>query len=92
MNTEQNKFDQETDISKSQSAQEPTAEQNIDQPGGEFGQTEGGEFQGQTETLNKPETDIEGTEGESGFVGQQGETDTSSELIEDDETQAPDGQ
>jgi hypothetical protein len=91
----------ESDISKSQSQQQPPTAQDL-----EKGKT-GTEFQdsatvqpdqpssaqagfGETETQQR--SDIEGSsldkkptdEGEGGFVGSEGKSDTSSELVEDD--------
>ena len=83
---------QESDISKSQATQQPTDEQGKQT---EFGQDRSSdqpdeELQGDTTTQQR--SDIEGTsqqpekgEAESGFVGSQGEQDTSSELVDEDD-------
>jgi len=99
---------QESDISKAQATQQPTdrrghqpetgeqrqpAELDQDRPGQSDEAIEG-------ETATRQDTDIEGTsqppekgEAESGFVGSQGQQDSSSELIdEDDEDFAKGGQ
>jgi hypothetical protein len=102
----------ESDISKSQSQQQPLDRASQDKETGEqrsqpetdeekAGQPE--ELQGETAT--KQRTDIEGAsfeaekgEAESGFVGAEGQQDSSSELVqdkdedEDEEGSKPDGQ
>jgi hypothetical protein len=94
---------EEKDISKAQSAQQPeTGEQR--QPaelGQETADQPDQDLQG--ETLAQQRTDIEGAtlnkperaEEESGFIGTEGETDTSSELVDDEEESEefrPDGE
>lgn len=103
---------EEKDISKAQSAQQPTTEAKQQPETGEqrqpaeFGQDEAADQPDeglQGETLAQQRTDIEGAalskperaEEESGFIGTEGETDTSSELVEEedeDEDFKPDGQ
>ena len=77
------------------------------QPGGAFdsqqpsetGQVEYGQS-GQNDTLTQQRSDIEGSAGQSseqasdtsGFIGQQGGIDSSSELVEDDQDFKKDGQ
>ena len=88
---------EETDISKAQSAQQPQAE--VDQASDKA--DEG--LQG--EALTEQRTDIEGAsqlpkeraDEESGFIGTEGERDTSAELVEnedldEDDEFKPDGQ
>jgi hypothetical protein len=81
--------------------QAETGEQR--EPQAEFGQDQssGSRDQGlQGDTLSQQRTDIEGASGqspetgeaESGFVGAEGQTDTSSELIEDEDDFGKDGQ
>ena len=90
----------ESDISKSQSQQQPSisqdkqpqsdAEQSGDEPA--TGQDNTGQA-GFGETATEQRSDVEGSsldkkptdEGESGFVGSEGKTDTSSELVEDED-------
>lgn len=83
---------QESDISKSQATRQPTDEQGkpseFDQDTAPGQPDEG--LQGETATEQR--SDIEGTsqqpekgEAESGFVGSQGEQDTSSELVDEDD-------
>ena len=72
------------------------------EPQSEFGQDQSaGSDQGlQGDTLSQQRTDIEGAsqqspasgEAESGFVGSEGQADTSSELVEDEEDFGKDGQ
>jgi len=100
----------ETDISKSQSQQQPLDQAKQDKETGEersqfetdeekAGQPEAS----QSETATKQRTDVEGAslqsekgEAESGFVGAEGQQDTSSELVqdkdEDEEGSTPDGE
>ena len=91
---------QESDISKSQATQNPAGQQGQQ---AEFGQQRSGgqADEGlQGETTTRQDTDIEGAskskekgEAESGFVGSQGQQDSSSELVSDeDEDFAQDGQ
>lgn len=107
----------ESDISKSQSGQQPASGQQSDrattgseQTGDQAatGQAQSGQFdQGRSdqagfgETATQQRSDVEGSsigrqptgEAESGFVGSEGGTDTSSELVEDeDEDFSKDGQ
>jgi hypothetical protein len=101
----------ESDISKSQSQQQPLDRASQKETGEERGQFEtdeekAGQPEGsQGETATKQRTDIEGAsleaekgEAESGFVGAEGQQDTSSELVqdkdedEDEEGFTPDGQ
>ena len=100
---------EETDISKSQSAQQPPAQAGQPQPFAEDRQEETGEQAAgqpdegqQGETLAQQRTDIEGAtlnkperaDEESGFIGTEGETDTSSKLVADkdeDEEFTPEG-
>ena len=109
----------ESDISKSQSQQQPQGQagqrtETGEEAAGQFedtrkGQQEFGQDRGeaptdeaqQGETATTQRTDVEGAsagtpesgEAESGFVGSQGGTDTSSELVEDeDEDFEKDGQ
>ena len=94
--------DTQSDISKSQSQQQPPNQASQQQETGEqdnqqFGEAEQFDSeqpdQGQQgDTLAEKRTDVEGAsfakekgEAESGFVGAEGEQDTSSELIEDEE-------
>lgn len=89
---DQNKTGQGTDMSKSQSAQQPVQQ---DQTGNNqtegFKQPEQGSDQqldsaGETTTLGQQQTDIEGTEPTDGSViGKQGQDDTSSKLVQDSE-------
>lgn len=83
----------ESDISKAQSAQQPPEQAAQRQPeSAEQGQFETGEQDQQSETLTRKETDVEGSslrseergEAESGFVGAEGQRDTSSELVEEE--------
>jgi hypothetical protein len=100
---------QESDISKAQATQQPTdqaerqPETGAQSQQAEFGQdrSEGQPDEGlQGETATEQRSDIEGTsqspqkgEAESGFVGSQGQQDSSSELVdEDDEDFAKGGQ
>lgn len=79
---------------------------NPGQPGGAFdsqqpsetGQADYGQS-GQSDTLTQQRSDVEGSGGqtpemgsESGFIGQQGGTDPSSELVEDEQDFEKDGQ
>lgn len=88
---------QDTDISKSQSAQQPQGQDKERQPHGEDsslpaeGQGESGEAgqAGFGETATEQRSDIEGAaqsseggQSSSGFVGSEGQQDTSSELVE----------
>ena len=100
---------EESDISKSQSAQQPQSQAGQQPEFGEqrqqseLGQAEAGQpDEGLTEgeTLSHQRTDVEGAslqpneraEEESGFIGTEGDTDTSSELVEDeDEEFTPEG-
>lgn len=102
---------EETDISKAQAAQQPQAEAGQQPETGEgrqpaeFGQAADQADQGQQgEALAKQRTDIEGASlqpkeraEESGFIGTEGEQDTSAELVEDEDLDEedefkPDGQ
>jgi len=91
---------QQSDISKAQATQQPIDQQNRQTESGEQDQSEFGQdrsgsqpdegLQGDTETQQR--TDIEGTspspekgEAESGFVGSQSDSDSSSELVENEE-------
>ena len=92
----------ETDISKSQSQQQPSTledkqpQSDAEQSGDEAatGQDTTGQA-GFGETATEQRSDVEGSsldkkptdEGESGFVGSEGKTDTSSELVEDEDQQ-----
>lgn len=126
----QNETGQQSDISKSQSAQQPTGQaqasetgqdraseggqsqesfgqqgdqSNFDQSTGQSDQSSQSSQPGygssdQGDTLSQQRTDVEGAsqaretgEAESGFVGSEGGSDTSSELIEDEDL-AKDGQ
>jgi hypothetical protein len=88
---------EETDISKAQAAQQPQAE--LDEA------TDQADEGLQGEALAQQRTDVEGAslqpkeraEEESGFIGTEGERDTSAELVEDedldeDDEFKPDGQ
>lgn len=99
MADEQNKTpatDDQSDVSKSQAAQQPTGQQG-QQP--EFGQDQAAGqpddgFQSDTATRQDTEgasQSKEKGESESGFVGSQSDSDTSSELVEDEDF-AKDGQ
>lgn len=94
--------DTQSDISKSQSQQQPPNQASQQQEAGQqdnqqFGEAERFDSeqpdQGQQgDTLAEKRTDVEGAsfakekgEAESGFVGAEGEQDTSSELIDDEE-------
>jgi hypothetical protein len=99
---------QEPDISKSQATQQPTDEQGQRRETGEQRQPaeldqdrpDQSDESLEGETATRQDTDIEGAskspekgEAESGFVGSQGQQDSSSELIdEDDEDFAKGGQ
>ena len=99
---------QESDISKAQATQQPTDRQGQKPETGEqrqpaeFGQDRSAQTDEalEGETATRQDTDIEGTsqspekgEAESGFVGSQGQQDSSSELIdEEDEDFAKRGQ
>lgn len=83
---------QDTDISKSQSAQQPVQQdQTANNQTEGFKQPESGSDQqldtaGETTTLGTQQTDIEGTQPTDGSViGKQGQDDTSSELVQDSE-------
>lgn len=98
---------QQADISKSQSAQQPTGQQDEAAPDttsqssdadsqpsmADYGSAE------QADALTQNRQDVEGAsiEGEQtksqsgGFVGSDSQSDTSSELVEDEDNQAPDG-
>jgi len=91
---------QEADISKSQAAQQPTDQQGQQPETGEqrqpakLDQDRSGQSDEalEGETATRQDTDIEGTsqlpekgEAESGFVGSQGEQDSSSELVDEDD-------
>ena len=95
----------ESDISKSQSAQQPAQAQQDEKKSGEPGQFETGQApeqtdkaaEGQQDTLAQERTDVEGSslgsergEAASGFVGSEGKTDTSSELVEDEDAEKDD--
>ena len=103
----------ESDISKSQSQQQPSTGQdrqqqpNAEQSGDQAatGQDQSGQANadqaGFGETATQQRSDVEGSsfnkqptgEAESGFVGSEGGTDTSSELVEDeDQDFSKDGQ
>jgi hypothetical protein len=90
----------ESDISKAQAQQQPPNQAKQQPESGRQGQDEfaqdrereaGGQLQG--DTLAEKRTDIEGAslrtpekgEAESGFVGSEGEQDSSSELVEDED-------
>jgi hypothetical protein len=90
----------ESDISKSQSQRQPSTSQDREQqPDAEQSGEQAATGQdtasqsGFGETATEQRSDIEGSsldkkptdEGESGFVGSEGKTDTSSELIEDED-------
>jgi hypothetical protein len=94
----------ESDISKSQSQQQPSTSQdqkrppNADQSDDQAatGQDQSAQAANQAgfgETATQQRSDVEGSsidkqptgEAESGFVGSEGETDTSSELVEDED-------
>lgn len=89
--------DEETDISKAQTQQQPTEQDNRQPETGEASAEGLG-----SETATKQRSDIEGAsqqdlergEAGSGFVGTKGEQDTSSELVEneDDEETKGDGE
>jgi len=98
MADEQNKMpatDEQNDLNKSQPTQQPTGQQG-QQP--ELGQDQaaGQPDDGfQSDTATRQDTDIVGLsqpkekgEAESGFVGSQSDSDSSSELVEDDEDTA----
>lgn len=94
---------QDTDISKSQSGQQPATSKDDTSANqtGEFKQPSSGSDQqvdsaGETTTLGQQGTDIEG-EGETGsrdtgFVGSESQQDTSSELVDDEQNIDKDGQ
>ncbi len=90
----------ESDISKSQSQRQPSTSQDREQqPDAEQSGDQAATGQdtasqsGFGETATQQRSDVEGSslekkptdEGESGFVGSEGRTDTSSELIEDED-------
>ena len=88
-----------------QSGQQTQSEfgQSQEQPSGQADYGSAGDLVGQSDTTTQQRSDIEGgtstgqatdVEGSSTFVGAKGATDTSSELIEDDESSdsANDGQ
>ena len=92
----------ESDISKSQSQQQPPSSQDRekDKTGSEFQDNAASQPDqpssaqaGFGETATDQRSDVEGSsldkkptdEGEGGFVGSEGETDTSSELVEDED-------
>ena len=104
----------ESDISKSQSGQQPASGQQSDRStegseqsgdqaatgqaqSGQFGQDQGGEAStgqaGFGETATQQRSDVEGSSmgqqpaggSQSGFVGSEGSTDTSSELVQDED-------
>jgi len=95
----------EKDISKAQSQQQPPSQATQQPPEsgqqGEQDLTDQAKVGQQGETLAKQRTDVEGAslkspekgEAESGFVGAEGEQDTSSELVEDEDKKgfAPEG-
>ena len=92
---------QDTDLSKSQSGQQPartTDDTSATQTGGFKNPEQGSDQQvdsaGETTTLGQDGTDIEGESGKSdtGFVGSQGQQDTSSELVDDKDKIGKDGQ
>ena len=102
MADEQNKTpatDEQSDVSKAQATQQPTGQQG-QQP--ELGQDQaaGQPDDGfQSETTTKQDTDIEGAspskekgEAESGFVGSQSDSDSSSELVEDEDLAKGEGE
>jgi len=89
-----------TDISKAQSQQQPPQQAKQQPEPGEQRQFETGEAEAgqpdqglQGDTLSQQRTDVEGAslkseatgEAESGFVGAEGQQDTSSELIDEEE-------
>lgn len=102
----------ESDISKSQSGQQPSTSQDRqqstsqDQSGSQNEASSqpdqpGGAQSGFGETATQQRSDVEGSsldkkptdQAESGFVGSEGKTDTSSELVEDeDQDFSKDGQ
>ena len=94
------KTGQDSDISKSQSGQQPASSQDDTSANqtGEFKQPTSGSDQqvdsaGETTTLGEQGTDIEGEASrDSGFVGSEGQQDTSSELVDDEQNIDKDGQ
>ena len=91
--------EQDRDVSKAQATQQPAGQAGQQ---AEFGQDrsnyQADEGQ-QGETATRQDTDIEGTsqspekgEPESGFVGSQGKSDSSSELVEEDDITKGDGE
>jgi hypothetical protein len=95
---------QDTDMSKSQSGQQPASSQDDTSANqtGKFQQPTSGSDQqidsaGETTTLGQQGTDIEGeaemgSQQDGGFVGSEGQQDTSSELVDDEQNIDKDGQ
>lgn len=88
----ENRPDQDSDITKSQSAQQPKQKDRSE----ETRQTTQGSLDpgnsGQSDTSTKPDTEANprsdagsGPATDTGFVGAEGESDTSSDLVEDDD-------
>lgn len=108
---ERNPGSEQSDISKSQSQQQPQGQSGEQRETGEksgqfetaqegrqeFGQDQGGspDEGTQGDTLTQQRTDVEGEsrprpesgEAESGFVGSQGQQDSSSELVDEEDDQ-----
>ena len=83
------------DQDKFAQSRQPPEDQSQEQPAGQADYGSAGETAGQSDTTTQQRSDIEGgtstgqatdIEGSSQFVGSQAATDTSSELIEDDES------
>ena len=97
---------EESDISKSQSAQQPQTGEQSKQPELSQDKSAGQPDEGlQGDTLAQQRADVEGTsqqpkeraEEESGFIGTEGEGDASAQLVQDEELDEddefkPDGQ
>ena len=94
--------DQQTDLTKAQNQQQPLGQKDQDESAQPQqppqGQADHGSA-GQSDTTAQQRSDVEGgtstgqatdIEGSSTFVGSQAASDTSSELIEDDDEFAPD--
>ena len=92
---------QQDPITSQQNQQQPTNQQGQQQQPTSQNETDGGEMgqSGQSDTLTEQRSDTEGGASQSseqgdtsGFIGQQGGIDSSSELVEDDQDFKKDGQ